>query len=175
MLAVLIASVGASCRTERAKRPDSAPPWAGWTLADTGLGPIVVGMTPTEASAASGGSLQLPESPPTEGCAYASSPGIEGLSLMIENGRIVRIEVRTPGLKTAEGATVGDREDRIRELYAGRVTTSPHKYTAGHYLTVTPRRGSRGTTGLIFETDGRLVTEFRGGLLPQVAYVERCG
>ena len=175
-LAGLLALHAAACRNERtAREPDSAPTWTGWTVADTGFGPVVIGMNVTEANAAIGGGLRLPAAPHTEGCDYASAPGVAGLSFMIENGRIARIDVQMAGIRTAEGAAVGDSEGRIRQLYAGRLTTSPHKYTDGHYVTVAARQGSRGTTELTFETDGRLVTRFRAGLLPQVAYVEGCG
>ena len=145
------------------------------TVSETGFGPIVVGMTPLEARTAAGGRLQLPERLGAEGCDYAAVPGLEGLTFMIENGRVVRVDVRARGIRTVEGGAVGDTEARIQELYPGRVTVSPHKYTEGHYLTVAARDAAGGSVQLIFETDGSHVTRFRGGLLPQVAYVEGCG
>ena len=174
-LSLLLAT--AACRTEPARQspPDAVASWATGTVSETGFGPIVVGMTPLEAKAASGDKLQLPERLDAAGCDFVSDPGLEGLTFMIENGRVVRVDVRTRGIRTAEGAAVGDPEARIQELYAGRVTVSPHKYTDGHYLTVTARDAAPGSVQLIFETDGQVVTRFRGGLLPQVAYVEGCG
>ena len=149
-LPLLLATV--ACRTEPARQspPDAVASWATGTVSDTGFGPIVVGMTSLEAKAASGDRLQLPERLDAAGCDYASDPGLEGLTFMIENGRVVRVDVRTRGIRTAEGAAVGDTEARIQELYAGRVTVSPHKYTDGHYLTVdgSRRRSRRGATHL---------------------------
>jgi len=166
----------AACRAEPPKRtPDATPSWRTGTLSDTGFGPVVVGMSPLEAQAAAGGMLTIPDVPTAEGCAYASAVGLEGLAFMIENGRVVRIEARAGGIRTADGAAVGDTEARIQALYAGHVELLPHKYTEGHYLMVTPRNVAIGAVQLIFETDGHVVTQFRGGLLPQVAYVERCG
>jgi quercetin dioxygenase-like cupin family protein len=72
---------------------------------------------------------------------------------------------------TAEGARIGDTDGRIRELYEGRVTEQPNKYTPGHSLVVTPDAEHR----IIFETDGKVVTRFRAGRLPEVEWVERCG
>ena len=93
---------------------------------------------------------------------------------MLENGRIARIEIRNGSIPTAQGARIGDTEARINPLHAGRVTTSPHKYTpGGHYLTVT--LGSDTTRRIVFETDGKVVTNYRSGALPAVEYVERCG
>ena len=59
---------------------------------------------------------------------------------------------------------IGDSEARIKSLYAGRVVSTPHKYaTGGHYLTVTPPGG--GNNRIIFETDGKVVTDVKlGGL-----------
>ncbi|MFL5569051.1 MAG: hypothetical protein ACJ772_00590, partial [Gemmatimonadaceae bacterium] len=63
---------------------------------------------------------------------------------------------------------------RIKSLYAGRLTTTPHKYTPGaHYLTVTSP--SDPNARIVFETDGSKVTEYRSGRTPAVEYVERCG
>lgn len=167
--------VVAACAAEPRRAPDATPTWATGTLSDTGFGPVIVGITPLEAQAAAGGLLKLPEVLAAEGCDYASAVGLEGLAFMIENGRVVRVEARAGGIRTAEGAAVGDTEARIQELYAGRVDVLPHKYTEGHYLVITPRNGAIGPVQLIFETDGHVVTQFRSGLVPQVAYVERCG
>jgi hypothetical protein len=94
---------------------------------------------------------------------------------MVEGGSIARVEVVSGTTATTEGARVGDSEDRIQQLYPGRVVTTPHKYTSGHYLTVKPIDAADSLNRLVFETDGHRVTEYRAGRLPQVEYVERCG
>jgi len=166
-LAAVVVLVASACGKQ------SAAPRS-WAVADTGAGPVVVGMSFDEANRAAGGTLRLSQPLQPEGCAFAWGP--DSLAFMIENGRLVRVDVRTPGIKTSAGAMVGDAEARIEELYAGRVTRMPHKYEQGSlYLTVASRETARGTAQLIFETDGKVVTRFRGGLLPQVAYVEGCG
>ena len=144
-----------------------------WVVTDTGYGPIRVGMTFAEANAAVTDTLTSLQPLLGKGCEYAF--GRDSVAFMMEDGRIARIEVCAPGVTTSEGAAVGDSEERIGQLYSGRVTTTPHKYTQGHYLFVTPRDGPLGQTQLVFETDGSVVTEIRGGRLPPVAYVERCG
>jgi hypothetical protein len=148
--------------------------WVSWTLADTGFGPITIGMTPEQANSAVDGSLTLPKGLTTDACDYAVPRGLEGLAFMIEQGKVVRVEVRRPGIHTDQGASIGDSEARIYRLYSGHVRTSPHKYTAGHYLTVTPADTVAHPYRLIFETDGAVVKNFRGGVLPQVEYVEGC-
>lgn len=106
-------------------------------------------------------------------CTYAKTNGLPpGVMVMLEGGKIVRVEVRRGTIATSTGARIGDSEDRIKTLYSGQVTVSPHKYTpAGHYLTVAP---SSSADRIIFETDGKRVVNYRAGQRPQVEYVEGC-
>jgi len=131
-------------------------------------------MTVAEANKAVGGGFAAPAGA-DPACSYAKlTKAPDGLAVMLENSKIARIEVRSGTIATAEGARIGDTESRINSLYAGRVTTSPHKYaTGGHYLTVTPVNDT--THRIVFETDGSAVTNYRAGVLPAVEYVERCG
>lgn len=94
---------------------------------------------------------------------------------MIEGLRVVRVDVTSVGIATTEGARVGDSEARIRNLYGARVSESPHKYTNGKYLTVTPLAPTDSAFRLIFEIGDGHVTRYRSGKRPQVEYVEGCG
>jgi hypothetical protein len=106
------------------------------------------------------------------GCSYAKMNGLPaGVAVMVEAGKVARVEVRSGSVATSNGARIGDSEARIKSLYP-QVTVTPHKYdTAGHYLTVAPSSNNR----IIFETDGKRVVNYRAGVTPQVEYVERCG
>ena len=56
-------------------------------------------------------------------CANLESKAIpSGLGLMFIKGFVVRIDVFEKGIRTASGAEVGDREDKIKRLYRGRIT-----------------------------------------------------
>jgi hypothetical protein len=100
-------------------------------------------------------------------------PSITGT--VIIDGRIARLDVRQQGtVKTAEGAGIGDTEERIHALYPGRVEVQPHKYVDGHYLIVTPEAPADSQYRMIFETDGRRVTSYRTGRLPEVRWIEGC-
>lgn len=151
-----------------------------WTLRHDGIGPLRVGMTVEEARAALGGDFTapgpdvgMPDGP--EACQYARSGRFPaGVWVMLEGLRIARVEVDSGAIATAAGARIGDTEARINELYPGRVTVWPHKYTDGHYLYVRPAEPSDTTHLIVFETDGRVVQRFRGGRKPQVEYVEGC-
>lgn len=146
-----------------------------------GVGPLRVGMTMEEARQALGDLESLrPFAGVVEGdsalaCQHAESSRLgAGVRVMLEGGRVVRVEVDSTRVATAEGARIGDTEARIEQLYPGRVTVLPHKYTDGHYLYVRPAASADTTRLLVFETDGRVVTRYRAGQKPQVEYVEGC-
>lgn len=141
-------------------------------MTPTGWGPIRVGMTVPEARKALGGSLADPRN---RECDHVHPrPAPSGVLLMIVQGRVARVEVNDTTVATAEGARVGDSEARIEALYPGRVQSVPHKYEDGHYLIVRRGAGADTVYRLVFETDGRRVTRFRGGRVPEVEWVEGC-
>lgn len=142
-------------------------------LTTRGVGPLVVGATVAEAAAALGGALELAPGADTAPCGYARwRGGPAGVGVMVERGRVVRVDVDSVGLRTAEGVGVGDAEGEVERRYAGRLTSTPHKYVAGRYLTVTEPSDTGST--IVFETAGGRVTRFRAGRRPAVEYVEGC-
>jgi hypothetical protein len=151
-----------------------------WAVRFDGAGPLRVGMTFEEAKAALGGALAMSAQAagPDEGlsrCQQLQSPSMPaGTWVMLEGQRVVRLDVDSGPVATVEGARIGDTEARVQQLYAGRVTVQPHKYTDGRYLVVRPSAAADSTHLLVFETDGNVVTRFRGGRRPQVEYVEGC-
>jgi hypothetical protein len=93
---------------------------------------------------------------------------------MVVKGKIARIDVDTGSVTTEDGAKIGDTEDHIKRIYGDEVKVEPHKYIeGGHYMTVAGDSASAGKA-LVFETDGKRVTMFRGGRLPEVKWVEGC-
>jgi hypothetical protein len=141
-------------------------------VTDSGIGPIVAGMTLQEAEAA----LQQPlAASGTASCRYATVPGTSGVRLMVVNDRVARVDVTERGIATSRGAQVGDREAQVQALYAPRVRVEPHKYEPnGHYLIAFPDDSVANQGRLVFETKDGLVTAYRGGRLPEVQWVEGC-
>lgn len=185
-LCLCVAATGwlSGCNTEQ-RRPDSAVSRSAgnsagsapseWVVTPRGIGPVRAGMTRAEAEAALGGSLAIQSDSDWKECAYVPDNLLPpGVSVMVENGAIARVEIDSGRIATAEGARIGDTEDAIRQLYHGRVVVTPHKYTGGHYLTVTPLAADS-MYKIVFETNGRRVTQYRAGRLPAVDYVEGCG
>lgn len=153
--------------------PEPASP--SYTVTERGIGPLHAGMTFTEADAALGGALLVPVSADTSGCDYLVwDRGPSGVHVMFDEHRIARVDVDTAGIATAAGARIGDDEARIKRLYPGQVTVTPHKYEDGHYLTVTPPAPADKRFRIVFETSGGRVTRYRAGMLPSVEYVEGC-
>ena len=91
---------------------------------------------------------------------------------MVEDGRIVRVDVRDHRVVTPRGARVGMSLDTVRALYGNRLRTLPHKYNDGHYLIFVAAEDS--LRRLVFETNADTITTWRMGLFPQVEYVEGC-
>lgn len=150
-------------------QPAPNQPVAGrWTVSETGIGPIRIGMTILEAETALQESFKLPLQ---AGTCYNLKPSRmpSGTSLMIVDGQIVRVDVETPQIATDVGARVGDSEGKIRSLYP-ETQTAPHKYVQGFYLTVRPAGNYR----IVFETQNGKVTRFRAGRMPEVGWVEGC-
>lgn len=146
-----------------------------------GIGPIGVGMTLDEASAAAGKPLTIvPNSyaPGTGVCAHAVvEGGPEGLRFMVVHGRIVRVEAFRGTVATPEGITTGTPVEEVLAAYAGRIRVEPHTYTArrgGQYLIYDEAVGVNPLT-LLFETDGTRVTMFRSGYTDAVMAPEGCG
>lgn len=148
-------------------------------LVINGIGSIRVGMTVAQASQASGIKLVSSGDYIEKSCYYVQPQGApKGLSFMVTEGRIARVDVDAKSsVTTLSGAKIGDTEARIKALYPGQIKVTPHKYTGdsgGHYLTYVPKDQSDRNYRLVFETDGKRVTTFRAGKLPEVEYIEGC-
>lgn len=136
-----------------------------------GIGPIKVGMTVGQARDAAGVTLTSPVDDLGNGCGYSEVPSMKGVSFMVVDGEIVRVDV-SAGVSTEAGARVGMTPAQVRKIYGSRMTSEPHEYQAdsgGEYLEV--RSGGH---ELLFETDGQKVTAMRSGFPDAVALVEGC-
>ena len=183
---VLVACAGGADRSADSA-PDSAasPPPAAAAPRDSGralvvtehgIGPLRAGMSLAEVTSGLEGVLIVPAGADTASCTYAQwRGGPPGVSIMLEQGRVARVDVDSGAVATSLGARIGDTEARIQSLYAGRVAVTPHKYTEGRYLTVTPSAPADSAYRIVFETEGGRVTRYRAGRRPAVEYVERCG
>lgn len=154
--------------------PPTSTPATGWVVTPQGIGNLRAGMTVEEAQGEYP-TFKVASSVDGSSCSYATLNGWPaGIGVMVDAGKVVRVEVRRGNFATSTGARIGDTEATIQSLYPGQVTISPHKYTDGHYLTVAPTAPADSAYRIIFETDGRRVLNYRAGVRPQVEYVEGC-
>ena len=134
-----------------------------------GLGPVRIGMTIAAAEHALGARLDV------DGGECSGAVRRDGrdkqIIYMVEGGRITRIDINTPLVRTARGVGLGSTIAQVRKAYGATFRSHPNLYTALPDLEVR-RPGSR--FGLIFETDHGRVIAMRGGKYPSVAYSEFC-
>lgn len=176
----------AGCQRDAAPDVDSAStatpsvaaappvPDTGWVASSHGLGVIRTGLRRADL-------LPVLGQPSRAGyythasCSYVGGTALPaGVRVMLSDSTVARVDVTKPGVRTREGAQVGDTEASVLKLYDGRVAVTPHKYSGptGHYLTVTPPGDS--LHRIVFETDGATVQNYRVGRLPEVEWVEGC-
>jgi hypothetical protein len=153
--------------------PDFDPdlPIDKWTVSETGIGPLRIGMNFREVTMASGGGFASPDRVGSDGSCWQAKllKGPAGISVMHNSGIIARVDVYEGYLATAAGARVGDSEKRIRELYP-QVRITPRKDTKGRYLIVDYDNDRQ----IVFETDGKRVLRYRAGRKPEVEWAEGC-
>jgi hypothetical protein len=182
--AILFAGIATACNKEddKAVKGRTGPNGAArdtisdLALNEDGLGQIQIGMTLDEAV-----NMGLLNERPDikQACDFvfpAVGAGIPfGVNVMVVKGKVARIDVDTGTVTTDDGAKIGDSEDKIKSIYGDELKVSPHKYIeGGHYLTVLGDSASAGKA-MVFETDGKQVTMFRAGRIPEVEWVEGCG
>lgn len=144
-----------------------------------GIGPVDIGMTLEEASAAAGTPVRArPDDPFGPECEYAMAAAVPEVAFMVINGRIARVDAgRSPGSRvtTVSGIGRGSTEDEVKRTYPGRIRVEGHNYVPnGHYLVYVPADPALAHLSMIFETDGKVVTTFRTGLKGAVAQIEGC-
>src|SRR5262245_11015447 len=95
---------------------DVPTPVVASTVTARGIGPLQVGMNLREARGVLPG-LELPPGSDATGCEFAKTAALPGVLLMVDNGVVVRVDVDTSAVPTAEGVRVGDPIARARSVY----------------------------------------------------------
>jgi len=139
-----------------------------------GIGPVLIGMTVSEASRASGQELvrnsnnQAVESPR---CYHVwPEHGPNGLSFMVFNEHIARVEVSNELITAVSGAHVNESEAEILSMYQGVEVRQNRHNPVWHNLIVFPDSLRQ----LNFLTDGFRVVILMAGQMPAVQFVEGC-
>ncbi|MEC4807259.1 MAG: GerMN domain-containing protein [Jaaginema sp. PMC 1080.18] len=144
-----------------------------------GFGPIEIGMTVPEASQAAGLKLIPEPTPMSKSCSYYRleqvPEGLADVALMVRNDKVVRIDIEDSRPKTLSGAKVGDSQQKVLDLYKGKLKVEPLPNSeSGRYLTYVPQTSQDSNFRLKFITDGQTVKAITLGQQPEVNFIEGC-
>jgi hypothetical protein len=107
--------------------------------------------------------------PPDDESAYA------GVSFMVENDRIVRIEVSDGSpVTTRSGAGIGISQSSLEAMFPGQIEAAPDFVVDGTAVQFVPADDADAQYRVVFVLEDGVVSQFRAGVLPAVGYGEGC-
>jgi hypothetical protein len=118
--------------------------------------------------------FRLPKEKNDPGCFYVNSTKHPHVAFMIEDGKLVRIDIDGPGIFDEKHVQVGDSEASVLRGYDHTLKEEPNPYVpadVGHYLTA---RSRYGRYGIRFEIEKGKVRMYYAGGFNAVQYVEGC-
>jgi hypothetical protein len=138
-----------------------------------GIGAVRLGMSLRELNSALRTSYTRPTDPDEKSCSYFGVPGQSGISLMLLNGRVARVDIDNAITRTVKGIQNGDSESRAVQVYGKRLKVEPNHYIpeSGHYLTL---QSSNRKFGIRFESDDGKITRYYAGTAEAIAFIEGC-
>jgi hypothetical protein len=133
-----------------------------------------------EASAAAGFPLEGEPNPDVSDTCYhvaapADQPAYAGVSFMVLDDEIVRIEVGPDSTATTRsGAGVGISEDQLRAMFPGQIELTEGLAGGGTAFEFVPEDEADLDYRVIFIFEDGVVSQYRAGILPGVAFTEGC-
>lgn len=148
---------------------------ASWTVRPDGIGPVKVGMKLGSLSTDLhlSYSVSYAEDSDQQTCFYVNLNSRPGISLMILDGRIGRVDIDNPQTQTTEGVHNGDSEADALRAYGKRLKITASAYTGpeGHFLTM---HSADGKYGIRFETYNGRIDRYYAGTAEAIEYIEGC-
>lgn len=139
---------------------------------------VSFGMTPSEAAAKFPVKLETYDG--SEGGAqtnpnhcyemFAVEP-VQGVTFMVENQKIGRVDFLTEAARTADGFGIGSTAVEIKAKFAAAAIEAPNKYEPE----VTDLTVTQGSAKFVFEIQDGKVRGWRAGIAPTIDYTEHCG
>lgn len=140
----------------------------GGTISTVGFDDITFGMTVVEAEAESGVCLR-PDRPVNQECyRVVPDPGPDGISFLVTEGTIERVDVFGGSVTTRSGIGLGSSEAEVAEQFGVALEVRPHPQGGGNELVLVPTDEADAEFRVVFETNGETVTRYRSGRRPQV-------
>ena len=142
------------------------------SISTVGLGEVTFGMTVAQAQAAAG--TDLINCAPTSDC-YRVTPaqGPEGISFLVTDNTIERVDIVAGPLTTRSGIGIGSTEDEIINLFGDRIETQINDDSSVDLIFV-PQDDSDAEFRVIFTVRDGAVETFRSGRIPQVTVQNPC-
>lgn len=145
---------------------------ADWDVAMDGAGPLKIGMSLAEVNDALGEQVMAPDMGREHNCFHVNSSNQPSLDFMIDEGKLVRIDVSVRGARTDKGVAVGDFVPSIKAAYGKDLQTDKHYLDPNaQYLTVLSKDKQ---FGLRFEVTNDKITSFYAGTAHAINLVEGC-
>lgn len=144
-----------------------------WRLQTDGFGPIRVGMTANEVKRSVRFVFDLDDAA-NESCYYLHSKKyLPGVGIMLERGRVARIDINERRYASVRGVRVGDTHKSVVSKYGADLTDTPEHYEGPIWRDLTALSKSK-KLGIRYVTDGKHVKGFTGGTAQAIGYVEGC-
>ena len=141
------------------------------------LGPVTLGMTVEEATAASGLTLSQDFGrASTDNCYYVTAgAGLPGVAFMVVDGEVVRVEINAPSIiATRSGVRIGTPEASVREVYSNNIQQANDAVSEGQALAFVPNDEADANYRIYFAIDGGEVSSYRLGIRPAIDNLLGC-
>ncbi|MCP5029274.1 MAG: hypothetical protein GY929_23620 [Actinomycetia bacterium] len=138
------------------------------SLSTVGLDTVTFGMTVRAAEAAAG-TIMVTEGDGGECYRVHPEDGPEGVTFMVTDGTIERIDVDAGLVSTRSGYGIGTPARQILDAFGDRMTVESSP-SGGQRLVFIPADESDQAFRVIFDTDGTTVTALRAGRVPMVEW-----
>ncbi len=142
------------------------------SISTVGLGEVTFGMTVAQAQVAAG--TDLINCAPTSDC-YRVTPaqGPEGISFLVTESTIERVDIVAGPLTTRSGIGIGSPEDDIINLFGDQIETQVNDDSSVDLIFV-PQDESDAEFRVIFTIHDGVVETVRSGRIPQVTVQNPC-
>lgn len=97
-----------------------------------------------------------------------------GLAVMLQSGRIARVDIDQGDYRTAEGIGIGSSEEELRRAYGAGLQSEPNRYAQGAKDMSIEKTVNGQRRSMLFVVENGEVRSFRAGDAAAVALVEHC-
>jgi hypothetical protein len=135
-------------------------------VSTVGIGDVRFGMTVEEAQEAAGTELERQDGG-TETCwVVVPREAPEGVSFVVQDGKVERVDIAAAGVETPSGAGVGMSQSELEALFPDRLQGVD--VLGGRQYTFVPNDPGEADLRIIFLTDGNQVVSYKAGRTPLV-------